>query len=624
MTSLKVEGLTSLSHPPQIIKGSVENRSHVFSFVQRESERFQKFRSESNYLRLLFREVNSIGNDYVDQAIDRLKSSRPNFLNEADEIQRTIETRNYGSLEEKPQLYQTAIKIGREREAIKRYLLRQEIFANYEALSGVEKTLLIGGLIIAHQSDAIFFDEWRPQVRDSKIGKQLREMEEKEEGSSLAVLPGTPSDTRWFTREIIDPEKPLAKDNIKLIPYRDSFPTVSKLIKTLDKIVSLLGLEKGIKADDFGYFKFLRAWLRCLAEGNLENQKQLEDEMMIAWRKINPNAPVFMIPWAEYLDDPSSILINPSFRLGVADNTEEALSSEKEEEGIRKLIIKYIKKNKIPGKEAVKASHSIHATWTGSAGFDLTLGITSEVLPNDADLRRKYGVFVLPDRSQYKISAPNRERLAKKVYPPEILEQINALRFNDSEVFINEMAAHEFFHPVGVTKEGEDALGKVREHFEEAKSTFGGLLVQGQEKGLEFQKRALATLLHSAPRYLGLDGNSTNQGYANKSCVDLTAAEKLGIISYEEGSGFKLNINNDNIRLFWLEMARYVKWCTDAYNDEVFFHLEDQTWEERINQQRQRYKKELDEWTGIKRVEGKQRIYNGQVINEIKKRLKSS
>ena len=66
------------------------------------------------------------------------------------------------------------------------------------------------------------------------------EMEEKEEGSSLTVLPGSPSDTRWFTREIIDPTKPLAKNNIKLIPYRESLPTVSKFVETLDTMVSLL------------------------------------------------------------------------------------------------------------------------------------------------------------------------------------------------------------------------------------------------------------------------------------------------------------------------------------------------------------------------------------------------
>jgi len=622
MASLKVEGLTSLSHHPQIIKGTEENRTHIFSFVQNEFQLLEQIKGYQNYICVLFDQVNCIGSDYVSQAIDRLKTSRLNFDEKGDEIQRTIETRNYGALENKPQPYQIAINIGREKEAIKRYLLTQEILAN-EHWFDVEKILLLGGLTLAHQSDIIFFDEWRPKVKDSEIAKKLREMEENEEGSSLTVLPGIPSNTRWFTREIIDYKKPLAKDNIKLIPYRESLPTAPELIKTLNTMVSLLKQEKAKGSDDFGYIEFLRAWSSCLTEGNLENQKQLEDEMMIAWRKINPNAPVFMVPWAEYLDDPSSILVNPSFRLGVADNTEEALSSEKEEEKIRKLIIKYIRENNIDGLEAVEASTSIHAVWTGYAGFDLTLGITSQVLPNDTDLRRNHGVFVLPDSSQYKRSAPNRERLAKKIYPPEILQQINNLRLSDPEVFTNEMAAHEFFHPVGVTKKGEDALGKVREHFEEAKSTFGGLLVQGQEKGLEFQKKALATLLHSAPRYLSLDGNSSNQGYANKSRVDLTAAEKLGIISYEESSGFKLNINDDNTRLFWLEMARYVKWCTGAYKDEVFSHLGDQTWEERINQQRQRYKKELDEWIGIKQVEGEQRVYN-QVINEIKKRLKSS
>ena len=614
----KNESLFSLARPSKITKGTIDNRSNIFSFFQRELPRLEPLRGENDYLRLLFKTVNYIGSEYVNQAVHRLKKDRSNFEEKGNEIKRTIETRNYGALEDKPQSYKIAVKIGREKEAIKKNLLAQEILANSENIPGVEKILLLGGLTLAHESDIIFFDEWRPKVRESDIGKKLREMEERKEGSSLTVLPGTPSDTRWFTREIIDPKKPLAKNNIKLIPYRESFPTVSKLVETLDIMVSLLEQEKAKGADDFGYVEFLRAWSKCITEDSLKNQKLLEDEMMISWRKINPEASVFMVPWAEYLDDPSGLLINPSLRLGVADNTKEALSSESEEKEIRKLIIKYIQDNGIDGQEAVEKTTSIHATWTGYAGFDMTLGITSQVLPNDSDLRRDHGVFVLPDFTQYKNSSPNRERLAKKVYSQKTLQEINELRLNDSEVFVEEMAAHEFFHPVGVTKKGEDALGKVREHFEEAKSTLGGLLVQGQEKGIDFQKKALATLLHSAPRYLSVDGNSSNQGYANISRIALTAAEKLGIISYEE-SEFKLNINGNNVNLFWKEIARYINWCTDAYRDEVFSHLGEQNWEGQIDQVRQKYKVELDEWVG-KENNG----IDNKVISEMKKHLKSS
>ena len=208
----------------------------------------------------------------------------------------------------------------------------------------------------------------------------------------------------------------------------------------------------------------------------------------------------------------------------------------------------------------------------------------------------------------------NRERLAKKVYPSEMLDEIDILRLTDSEVAVNEMAAHEFFHPVGVTQEGEDALGKVREHFEESKSTLGGLLVQTQKKGQAFKTQALATLMHSAPRYLTFDGKSSYQGYANITRVSLAIAEKLGIISYDDSSGFQLDlVSQRKIDPFWEEIAKYIKWCTDAYRDEVFTHLGNKEWEERINQQRQKYKEELEQWTKL-----------GSAGVEIKKRLASS
>ena len=229
-----------LSNPNQIIQSGAETKTHIFSFVQRAAPQLEQLRGQDNYLRLLFDTIDSIGGNYATESVKRLDE---NQFDTAGMI-KTIEARNYGSLESSPRSYRTAIKIGRETEAIKRYLLTQEILANGEATSSVEKILLLGSLSLSHQSDIIFFDEWRPIVKDSQIGKELIKMEKREEGSSTAILPGIPSETRWFTREIIDPEKPLAKDNIRLVRYRDSLPTTFEVVKVLATMEALLEQEK--------------------------------------------------------------------------------------------------------------------------------------------------------------------------------------------------------------------------------------------------------------------------------------------------------------------------------------------------------------------------------------------
>ena len=584
-------------------------------FIQSRQSDFEGLRNKDDYLEQMVICAETLGAEYVAERVKSLDQGRFNQTS----VKETILAKDFGSAEKaSEEVLKTAIAIARETEDVKTNLIFREVLANPNGLSNVEKILLIGGLALSRETDTIFFDEWRPKIKESAVGKALRDMEAQHPGSSRTVLPQDPAASRWYTREFIDSSSGAVSGNIRLVPYRESLPTVPKLIQTIDKMAHLLYLEKrkGSGSDDYGYVNFLRAWSACLS-ATPDNQKEREDEMMIAWRKIDPEAPVFMVPWAEYdYDDPAGIAIIPSLRIGVKSSNPEVQKLTREGHQLQRMIMEFVREKGVAGVESVSSSSTMHRVWTGYAGLDLILPVSSQVLPNDPDIRRKYGCFILPNLAQQEKGFALREQYARKGYPDDIEYMLRMFRFTPLEVATIEMEGHERFHPVGVT-DGEDNLGKLKNFFEEAKATFGAMLVQVQTYDTPiFSARAVASLLYPAPRYLMLDGNPTHQGYANESRIAASIAERVGILTYNESTD-SLNLDlydEQKIKSFWMEVEKFVDWCFRAYR------LADEVEKDGISGLQTSLAHELNQWLGIEEVTNEARIYDG-TIKKIKRNL---
>lgn len=535
-------------------------------FVNASGKKFKEIRMQPNYLEQMVMTAEGLGEDYIRGAVGALDRN----VYDQDALTTTILAKDFGPLEKDPAkktIYDTAVGIARQTEEVKRALIYQEISANPEGLSLIERILLVGSLALSQLTDKIYFDEWRTEIRDSETGYAFAEMEKHKEGSSLDVLPGIPENTRWFTRKLKDPRGKVENGNIELVHYRDSLPTVPEFISTLDRLAGLLDQETSKGISDYGYSSLFKAWSACLTS-DPEHQKETEDAMMTAWRKIDPEAPIFMVPWAEYdYGDPAGVAIAQTFRFGVKSTTDETRKLTGQGIAVKESIIRNAKVRRYKGTEAIAASQSVHLVWSGFGGGDVLFAPSSQVLPNDSDLRLKYGCYILPNLAQQRKGMALRERYAKNVYhPQEIEEQLRALKFTLEEQSVNEMEAHEFFHPAGVTREGLNRLGKMANLFEEWKATFGGMHAQVQERESEFAKRALATLLYAAAAYMRLDGNYRMQGYANIARTVLTLSDSLKIFTYDESGGWSLDMDNEaKIRSFWMQVGSYVDWCTSAY-----------------------------------------------------------
>ncbi len=543
-----------------------EPESPEQQFVNSAATRFKEIRQQPNYLEQMVVTAEGLGEAYIRQSVGALDPA--NY--DRDALTQNILDKDFGSLEKDPakkRIYDTVVTIARQAEEVKRALLHREVTANPEGLSSVDRILLVGSLALSQLTDTIYFDEWSPAIRDSEIGIALAKMEDTKPGSSLEVLPENPLQTRWFTRELIDPAGRVKKGNIKLVHYRDSLSTVPEFISTLNKLAGLLNDETRENGGrDYGYGSLFKAWSACLL-ADPEHQKETEDAMMVAWRQIDQEAPIVIVPWAEYdYGDPAGVAIAPSFRFGVKSTSAETQELRRQEMSVTESILRNMKVRHYSGSEAVKASDSIHADWSLFGGGDVLFAPSSQVLPNDSDLQRRYGCNIMPNLAQQERGMKIRERFAQLVYPPEIEEQLRKLKFTLLEQSVNEMHAHESEHPAGVTKGGLDHLGKLANRFEEWKATLGGLQAQVQEGDSVFAKRALATLLYGAAAYTRFDGNYRVQGYANIARAVLTINDSLGIFSYNDRDGWKLDTDDERkIQNFWIQVGLYVDWCASAY-----------------------------------------------------------
>lgn len=528
-----------------------------------ESEINQQYLLES-----LFCSINELGRIYAYQAAEHL-SGDTQYQNM---IAEKVIAKEYQHLQ-KPQMmdaYRDAVKVGRETETVKRAVLANFIKERSDLFSPVELELLQEAIFLSESSDRIFFDEWLPEIRDGLIGQTLKTMEEEETSSSLKVLPGTPDSMRWFSRKLIDPQKAITKENIVLVPYKDAFPTVLVMIDSLRKSANRLEQMKFEGNDDFGYIEYFRTWASCLEGDNPDTQKQKEDEMFRAWRRINPKAPVYIVAWAENeYEDPAAVSMVPSFRAGVLDSSDQAQRLRQQEVNLKQAIIRYTTDHKIFGAENLIKTDTHYRIWSLFGGSDLLFGISSEFLPNDPMLQSTEGAGIFPDIQQQEKGFITRDNIAQKVYPEEILKKLKELRFSLEEGAIIEIQAHELNHLPAVTPESINAFGKTRNLFEEAKATLGGIIAQIRtiyDGDIQFQKRAAATLLHAAPRYIAIDGNPTYQGYANDTRVILVAAEKAGLMTHDTQEGWKLDLDNQKkITLFFQYIEEFVKWTYSSY-----------------------------------------------------------
>lgn len=543
-----------------------ESESPEQQFVNSAATRFEQIRQQPNYLEQMVVTAEGLGEEYVKGAVGALDAG----FYDKDALTHHILDKDFGPLEKDPaqkKAYETAVAIARQAEEVKRALIYHEIPVQSKELSPVERILLVGSLALSQLTDTIYFEEWSPAIRESEIGCALAKMEDTKPGSSLEVLPENPLQTRWLTRRLKDPQGGVKKGNIELVHYRDSLSTVPEFISTLNKLAQLLEYETTTQGqNDYGYSNLFKAWSECL-KSDPEHQKEAEDAMMVAWRQIDPEAPIFIVPWAEYdYGDPAGVAIAPSFRFGVKSTSAETQELIKQEEEVKASILRNMAVRHYSGSKAVEASDSVHAVWSGFGGGDTLFAPSSQVLPNDSDLQLQYGCNIMPNLAQQRRGMELRERYAQLVYPPEIEERLRALKFTLLEQSVLEMHAHELEHPAGVTKKGLDRLAKLANRFEEWKATLGGMQAQVQENDSVFAKRALATLLYASAAYIRFDGNYRVQGYANIARAVLTLSDSLGIFSYNDREGWKLDLDDEGkIQKFWIQVGLYVDWCASAY-----------------------------------------------------------
>jgi len=579
---------------------------------------FAEIKGKANYLEQLFLLSESLGEQYAGNKIDRMNIQRE----DGEEIRRRVIKRDFGAVVVNKQNYDTALQLRRETEQVKRRMIFQEVSGSGEStvLSPVERILILGSIILSEYSDEIYFAQWLPEIKDSEIGKALKELDDRNKGAAANILPGKVDGIRWFTRRFKNPTQPLSKDNIELVPYRESLQGVSKMVATLDGMVELLQGEMQEGRDDYGYLQFLRSWSECL-KGN-GDQKQLEDQMMVAWRQIEPDTPVFIVPWAEYgYGDPGGVAIAPSLRIGVKSTSEETTRLTVEDEQLKIVILDFISRKNISGKEMVEKSKTIHRFWTGFAGLDVIIAMVSQVLPNDQNLRAQYGGFVLPNMEQHKIGDEMRREAAIRGYPAEIEKRLSELIFSTEESATIETGAHEYFHGAGVIQKGEDHLGKLASSFEEAKSTIGGMLAQVKYRNdAEFSQRAAASLIYPIPRYLTRDGSVTHQGYANIARVVATVAEKVGILKFDpKTKTVELDIDTPGkIDQFWLMMETFVDKCFYAYVKAA------EAGEENVQQVQTEVSREMDNWFGIKSKAEDGKVTDIPLIDMIKAYYRNS
>ncbi|MBI3379388.1 hypothetical protein HY029_01375 [Candidatus Gottesmanbacteria bacterium] len=581
---------------------------------------FEAIRGEPNYLERLFTTVEAIGDQYAANKVDRLTIPRP----QVEFIKHALIQRDMGDLEKKDKAAfdNYAVGILRDTQRLKRRIISQGITQNPESLPPMEKILLLGGLLLSEQTDDIFWDDWRPAIKDSPIGEKLKEIEDANPGAASALLPGKTDAIRWHTREWKKPGETLRPEDIKLVRYQESLAGVKGLIETLDDLTILLAQVKSQHSvNDFGYEEFFHAWARCLQGVNEEedvfpDQKKLEDDMMIAWRNIDSDAPIFMVPWAEYAqDDPAAVAIAPSFRIGVLNTSSQAIKLKEESEEVKKSIIEFVKSQGYQGIDAIGKSLEQIRVWTGHAGLNHIISMTSQVLPNDADLRRNRGTYIFPDLVEQGRGEAKRETEALKVFTPEILERLHQLKLTVLEKASGEIAAHEYTHPVGVTQKGENRLGKLAVLIDETKSTLGGMLAQVKKHNdKEFSKRLLASCLYFSPRYLTRDGNSSHQGYGNIARIVLGIAEHEKVLTLDMHNNLVLDIEDPiKINRFWSRVESFITWAVDAYS------LADRSDDKDVEKNIGIVSAQLDEWTGKAKEEDG--FYQPRVITYMKQKL---
>jgi len=530
--------------------------------------RLEHEKGRGQLLESLFISINDLGRTYARLAAEQLDGDAQYHTMIVEKV--IAKEYQYLQKPETMDAYRDAVNVGRETETVKRAMLARVIKERSDLFSPVEHELLTEAIILSQCSDRIFFDEWLPGIRDNDIGKALRAMEDETASSSLKALPGTPDSMRWFSRALTDPRQPIAKENIRLVPYKEAFPTVSVMIDSLRESAEKLEHLKKEGRDDYGYIEYFRAWATCLEGDNPDTQKQKEDDMFRAWRRIDPDAPLYIVAWAENeYEDPAAVAMVPSFRAGVLDSSERAQRLRQQEIELKKRTIQYTTEHNIFGADNLKKTHTHYRIWSLFGGSDMLFGISSEFLPNDPALQSTEGAGIFPDLQQQERGHKTRDDIAQKVYPEEILRVLRELRFSLEEGAIYEMQAHELNHLPAVTLEAINAFGKTRNLFEEAKATLGGLIAQIRtirEGDMQFQKRAAATLLHAAPRYMAIDGNPTYQGYVNDTRVILIAAEKAGILTYTDQDGWNLDPDHEKkIVSFWQNIEEFVMWTYNSY-----------------------------------------------------------
>jgi len=543
------------------------------SFVARHSlcEHSETDEKDINFLGDLFAKINKLGNKYTLTAAKQLPNSDSKY---AKQIANCVKSKEYQYFHQ-PGLeneHSDAIKIGRETEALKRGMLATYLEKYPEKFTPVELVLLKGSIDLSRETDKIFSEEWIPIIRDSKIGKAFTEMESKEAGSSLKCLPGIPDSIRWFTRELIDPQKSITKENIRLVSYKDSLPTVKDMITTLRDMAEKLTEQKAQGHDDFGYIDYLNAFAVCLEGDNPKTQKQKEDEMFKTWRRVSLNAPVYFVAFAENeYEDPAAVAMVPSMRVGVLDNSERSKRLKDKEAILKNAIIEYCIKHNVTGVENLRKTDTHYRVWSEFAGSDLFFGIASQFLPNDPTIQNSEGAGIFPVLDQQEKSQVTRDNKAEEVFPENILQTLRENRFSLEENAIHEMQAHELNHLPAVTLEAINAIGKTRNLFEEAKATLGGMIAQVREiysQNMNFQKKALATLLHAAPRYMAIDGNPTYQGYVNCTRIVLAAAEKVNILNIDSKNVWSLDLENEQkMANFWNLIEEFVIWVYSSYEE---------------------------------------------------------
>jgi hypothetical protein len=555
-------------HELELEQNTPQNVIHVFDAIRANYQpEFLEIRTKDNFIEELFRLTEKVGEESSLAQIQELSLDEPN----RDRISEAVRNRDYAKFEKDyPDDYGYLLGIVRPMEQLKRRLIFQEVESTPDKLTNSEKIILYGSLVLAEHSDKIFFEEWRPLVRDSTLGKTLAEIEEKNPGSADALIPGKADDTRWHTLKSYDPLHP-SPDNIILNPYRASLPTTIRIIQTLDSMVELLDKNpQKTTESDYGYTSFLRAWSDCLKgidQAGNSNQKTLEDKMMTAFRNIDPSAPIFIIPWMEYgYGDPSGRAIAPSFRIGAISTSEESTILNSRTQELTAEIRTFASERSLPGVETLDRTITQNRVWTSFAGLDIMLAVVSQVLPNDSVLRKDHGCYIFPNLKQSERVQKVVTNNAKKGFGDSIESKLSPLRFTNMESATIETEAHERFHPIGVTQKAENRLGKMANSLEEAKASLGGMLAQVLHKqDIEFARRAAVSALYRVPRQITRDGIITHQGYANYGRVVATIAERIGLLTSNDEATFNLDITDDKIRQFWSEVDKYVSWCMEVY-----------------------------------------------------------